>query len=42
MNSCSKRSASWGRFQIMGENHASAGYATIEWFARDLCASQKK
>ena len=35
------RSASWGRFQIMGENHVSAGYGTVEEFVREISGSEK-
>ncbi len=35
------KSASWGRFQIMGSNHAAAGYATVEEFVSDISKSEK-
>jgi len=33
------KSASWGAFQIMGENHLQAGYGTVEQFVRAMCQS---
>lgn len=33
------KSASWGAFQIMGENHLQAGYATVDLFVRAMCQS---
>ena len=30
------KSASWGRFQIMGFNYAKAGYASVEAFVADM------
>lgn len=33
-------SASWGLGQIMGENHASAGYATVQAMVADFVASE--
>lgn len=35
------KSASWGIFQIMGENHAQAGYASVEAFVDGLMASKQ-
>lgn len=35
------KSASWGKFQIMGKNHARAGYPTVEDFVKDISASEK-
>ncbi|WP_206736599.1 N-acetylmuramidase family protein [Pseudomonas protegens] len=35
------KSASWGRFQIMGKNFSSAGYLSVEEFVRDLSRSEK-
>jgi hypothetical protein len=35
-------SASWGRFQIMGFNHADAGYATLETFVQAMFQSEGK
>lgn len=34
------KSASWGVFQIMGFNHAAAGYADVDSFARAMVASE--
>ena len=39
--SAALKSASWGRFQIMGKNFSSAGYASVEDFVRDLNRSEK-
>jgi hypothetical protein len=39
--SAALKSASWGRFQIMGKNYSSAGYASVEDFVRDLNRSEK-
>lgn len=36
------QSASWGRFQIMGFNHANAGSATVEDFVEAMCDSEDK
>jgi hypothetical protein len=36
------QSASWGRFQIMGFNHASAGYATVEDFVTAMYQSEAR
>lgn len=36
------KSASWGRYQIMGFNHAAAGYATVEAFVDAMKASEAK
>ncbi|OPB05219.1 N-acetylmuramidase family protein [Pseudomonas synxantha] len=35
------KSASWGRFQIMGKNFSSAGYSSVENFVLDLSRSEK-
>lgn len=32
--------ASWGMFQIMGENHRRTGYATVESFAAAMCQGE--
>jgi hypothetical protein len=37
--SAALKSASWGAFQIMGENHLQAGYGTVEQFVRAMCQS---
>lgn len=37
--SAALKSASWGQFQIMGENHQMAGFPTVEEFVRAMCAS---
>ncbi len=34
------KSASWGRYQIMGSNYADAGYDTVEGFVADMCHSE--
>lgn len=34
------RSASWGRFQIMGENHRAAGFATVDAFVEAMMTSE--
>lgn len=34
------RSASWGRFQIMGDNHAAAGFASVRAFVAALVQSE--
>jgi N-acetylmuramidase/Putative peptidoglycan binding domain len=34
------RSASWGRFQILGENCSAAGFANVEGFVRAMCDSE--
>lgn len=34
------RSASWGMFQILGENYRDAGYGTVEAFALAMCDSE--
>ena len=39
--SAALQSASWGKFQIMGKNHAAAGYATVEEFVLDISRSEK-
>lgn len=35
------KSASWGKFQIMGANHAAAGYSSVQDFVSDISASEK-
>ncbi|NMX60705.1 N-acetylmuramidase family protein [Pseudomonas sp. WS 5079] len=35
------KSASWGRFQIMGRYFSNAGYSSVEEFVRDLNCSEK-
>lgn len=35
------KSASWGMFQIMGENHKTAGYDTVEAFVLAMLESEK-
>lgn len=35
------KSASWGLFQILGENHAAAGHATVDAFVTAMMASRK-
>jgi hypothetical protein len=34
------KSASWGKFQIMGSNFTEAGYDTVEAFVGDMCDSE--
>jgi hypothetical protein len=36
------KSASWGRFQIMGFNHRMCGHATVEAFVTDLAQSDAR
>lgn len=37
------KSASWGKFQILGENHVAAGFpASVEDYVRAVCASEKE
>lgn len=36
------KSASWGAFQIMGENHAQAGYRTVQRFVNAMYAGAKE
>lgn len=40
--SAALKSASWGRFQIMGANHAAAGFATVEEFVLAMTRSEAK
>ncbi|MNQ63945.1 hypothetical protein D3C85_783450 [compost metagenome] len=40
-SSAALRSASWGKFQIMGRYHQNAGYASVEEFVNDLSVSEK-
>lgn len=35
------KAASWGSFQILGENHAAAGFSSVEDFVRSFSQSQK-
>ncbi len=35
------KSASWGRFQIMGRYHVNAGYSSVEDFVRNINRSEK-
>ncbi|MGA9660050.1 MAG: N-acetylmuramidase family protein [Pseudomonas alloputida] len=35
------KSASWGRFQIMGRYHVNAGYSSVEGFVRNINRSEK-
>lgn len=39
--SAALKSASWGRFQIMGFNHARAGFSTVQRFVRAMAASER-
>lgn len=34
------RSASWGMFQILGDNHVEAGFSTVQEFAAAMCRSE--
>ncbi|MGH6796572.1 MAG: N-acetylmuramidase family protein [Methylocella sp.] len=34
------KSASWGKYQIMGSNFADAGYDNVEAFVADMCESE--
>ena len=34
------KSASWGKYQIMGSNYAEAGYDNVEMFVEDMCTSE--
>ena len=36
------KSASWGTFQILGENHVAAGYATVAAFVDGMMHSERK
>lgn len=36
------KSASWGTFQILGINHAAAGYSNVEAFVDGMMTSQRK
>jgi hypothetical protein len=40
-SSAALKSASWGKFQIMGRYHLNAGYASVEEFVNDLSISEK-
>jgi hypothetical protein len=40
--SAALKSASWGRFQIMGFNHARAGFATVQRFVKAMTASERE
>ncbi|WP_323870132.1 N-acetylmuramidase family protein [Xenorhabdus szentirmaii] len=35
------KSASWGKFQILGSNHITSGYSSVEEFVLDLSRSEK-
>lgn len=35
------KSASWGRFQVMGFNHEIAGYPSVQQFVSAMCASER-
>ncbi len=35
------KSASWGKFQIMGANHAACGADDIKEFVKDMCKNEK-
>lgn len=35
------KSASWGAFQLMGDNHAAAGFATVDAFVSAVCQSAR-
>lgn len=39
--SAALKSASWGKFQIMGNNHIAAGYSSVEDFVREISISEK-
>lgn len=39
--SAALKSASWGKFQILGSNFASAGYSNVEEFVKDMSRSEK-
>ena len=34
------KSASWGKYQIMGSNFVEAGYDNVEMFVEDMCTSE--
>lgn len=37
------KSASWGKFQILGKNHAAAGFASsVEDYVRAMCSSERE
>jgi len=36
------RSASWGGFQILGQNHAAAGYATVQGYVDAMAAGERQ
>jgi hypothetical protein len=38
--SAALRSASWGAFQILGSNHAAAGFPDVEAFCRAMCQTE--
>ncbi len=40
--SAALKAASWGMFQILGENYAEAGYPTVETFVTDMMISRKQ
>src|SRR5690606_25532725 len=39
--SAALKSASWGKFQIMGSNYSDAGYSSVEEFVREISISEK-
>jgi len=36
------KACSWGKFQILGENHVAAGYKTVISFVEAMCLSEKE
>lgn len=36
------KACSWGKFQILGENHALAGYSTVDSFVKAMCCSERE
>jgi hypothetical protein len=36
------KSASWGRYQIVGRNHAAAGFQNVEEFVDAMCATERE
>ena len=36
------KSTSWGLFQIMGFNHLTCGYKTVEDYVNDMCLNEEK
>lgn len=39
--SAALKSASWGKFQVMGANHAACGASTVELFVKTMCSGEK-